>query len=218
MRKKIGLAIISFCFLFFSAKAQFNWGVNGGANITNRTNFKDLGIDEKPLLTLQFSFFGIAPLGKLIAIQPSFGYHGKGNRFKNMLITDNLGNDLGEGDENVLFNYLQLNLPVQLRCNTDDNYKLYAGLGPYLAYLINGRYKVKNFHGSSNQSPRESGDIDLDGINRFDVGLNVGVSVIIQQHWAVSLTSDMGFINTIKQGSISSKNISAGVTVGYLIH
>ena len=214
MGKIFVLVISIFCFLF-SADAQFKWGINTGVNLTNRQDPSDHL--PKPLVTSQFSIFGLFPVSNLFSFQPSLGYHGKGDKFKNVSFTDNMGNFIGSGNINELFNYLQLNVLAQLRCNRDEDYKLYSSAGPYLAYLINGKSKLKDFHGSSHVPPGSS-DINLYYINRFDAGLNLAASLIIKDHWDVSLTSSMGFVNTVKLVAARPKNMSVGITLGYLIH
>src|SRR5438477_7537445 len=149
MGKISALFMISLCFLF-SANAQLKWGANAGVNISSITHVKDF--NPKPLFTFQFSGFAIIPIGQSLEMQPCLGYRGKGygvnERYR----------DSSQQRVNYDYNYLQLSSPVLLRCNTNDNYKWYAGAGPYLAYLINVKWDGSN--------------VPMDSYHRIDFGID----------------------------------------------
>jgi hypothetical protein len=197
MRKILILLSINFCVLF-TAHAQPKWGVSAGVNISNVNHIE--AVHPKSLVTVQYSGFAMIPVSKSFVIQPSLGYRGKGYK-----ITGSL--DSTRNHTNAAYNYLQLSAPVVLRCNTNDNYKLYAGAGPYLAYLLN----VK----------RDGSHISIDGYNRVDFGLNFSIALTIGQRWNVTLASDFGFSNVHSRSSAWGSypsNISSGLTLGYFIN
>jgi len=191
MRKILVLFPISLCILF-TARAQLKWGANAGLNISSVTGVNVF--NPKPLFTFQFSAFAKMPISKSLVIQPSIGYRRKGYGINERFYVDS-----PEHRVTTAYDYLQLSAPVLLRCNRNDNYKLYAGAGLFLAYLI----KAKSF----------GYDVPLDRLSRFDVGLNFNIALTIHSRWVVSVASDFG---ADPNGSYT--NICSGITLGYFIN
>jgi len=198
MRKILVLLAITFCALY-GAQAQVKWGANAGINISNVHHLEV--VHPKSLVTVQFSGFAAVPLSKSFIIQPSLGYRGKGFKIAGSF-------DSTRNHTNVAYNYLQLSAPVLLRCNKNDNYKLYAGAGPYLAYLLN----VKS----------DGSHLPIDNYNRVDFGFDFSIALTIGKRWVVELASDLGFSNVYSLGSgvwgQSPSNIRSGLTLGYFIN
>jgi hypothetical protein len=198
MRKTLVLLPINFCVLF-AAHAQLKWGASTGVNISNVNHIE--AVHPKSLVTVQFSGFAAILVGNSLVIQPSLGYRGKGYKIAGSF-------DSTRNHTNVAYNYLQLSTPVVLRCNTNENYKLYAGAGPYLAYLLN----VK----------RGGSHLPIDNYNRVDFGFDFSIALAIGKRWVIALASDLGFSNVYSRssssGSESPSNISSGLTLGYFIN
>ena len=209
MKKIIVLTIIGLSFL--SAKGQFKWGVKAGTNLSNRSGFSGTGLQTGPIFTIQSSFLGMIPVGKFLIVQPSIGYYGKGMQFKNMQFIDNLGNDLGKGDENLIFNYIELSIPLQYKIDLNRRDRIFIGAGPYVAYAINGKDKVKA--GTFSRST----DVDFNYSKRVDAGISFLITAQIKQHWTLSLNYDLGLINIYKNSSLKPHNNSAGLVIGYLL-
>ena len=194
MRKRSALFTINLCFLFL-ANAQLKWGANAGVNISSITKLKG-AFNPEPLVTFQFSGFTMIPLGKSFVLKPSLGYRGKGYRFDYRLYADSPSVRV-----KWRYDYLQLSAPIVLRCNNNDNYKLYAGGGLYAAYLIN----VK----------RDGSGVPLDYFRRFDLGINFSIALTIGERWIIDVASDLG---SSADKYSSSQNISSGITLGYFIN
>jgi hypothetical protein len=194
MRKILVLLPICFCFLF-PTNAQTLWGGNAGLNVSNISNARENNV--RPLVTFQFSGLAIVPIGNSLAMQPSFGFREKGYKIKNTIYSDSV-----KGEMKVRYRYLQLSTPVLLRCNANDSYRLYAGGGPYLAYLINGK--------------RNESNLNMENSHRLDLGLNLSFLLIIHRHWTMAMASDLGFISPNK--FTNSTNINSGITLGYVFH
>ena len=191
MRKFLVLLQISLCILV-SAHAQLQWGANAGLNISSITG--PTVFNPKPLFTFQFSGFAKMPISKSLVIQPSLGYRRKGYGINERFYLDS-----PEHRVNTAYDYLQLSAPVLLRCNRNDNYKLYAGAGLYLAYLIKAKLYGYN--------------VPLDGLSRLDLGLNFNITLTIRRRWVVTVASDLG-----ADPNDNHTNISSGITLGYFIN
>ena len=217
--KRIFLLLLIIPVFIIQANAQMRWGIKGGIAASNRSGFKDIGLDECPLPGLQTSFFNIVPLGKLIILQSSLGYYAKGNQFKNIMFTDQAGNDLGTGTLAIRFDYIELALPFQYRMNLSDKILAFSGLGPYIAYAIGGVVKPKNVSDpSSGGGPPQKQKIVFgdNGSKRVDAGLTLLISVMMQKYWMISLNYDQGVVKINSGGGIRTHNLSGGLTVGYL--
>ena len=86
--------------------------------------------------------------------------------------------------------------------------------GPYVAYGIGGKSKVKL---SSSEGSAELGDVDVfgdDGFKRFDAGLGLGVGaefgpILVDLGW------DMGLVDISGSSNGNVKNQNAYLSVGY---
>ncbi|HET9826043.1 MAG TPA: outer membrane beta-barrel protein [Chitinophagaceae bacterium] len=190
MRKT--LALLVFVGYLNSANAQLQWGANAGVNISR------ISVDNnaKPLLSFQSSAFAMMPASKLLAVQAALGYHRKGYKQSYWLTTDSVRHTFAHYD------YIELNNYALLKCNASDDYRLYAGLGVYLAYLIKAEFREYR--------------ISLDRVHRFDLGANISVQMMIHQRWTIALASDMGGWDPFR--GTSNLNFSAGITMGYFIN
>ena len=110
--------------------------MKAGAAISDRTG--NNGSNEKSLTGLQAFGLRITSLGNSFIMQPSVGYYPKGNRYTNLTFEDQLGNDLGTGDLNLRFDYLELTAPFQYLI-ANGKVKFFAGLGPYFSYALGGK-------------------------------------------------------------------------------
>lgn len=151
----------------------------------------------KPLLSFQCSGVAMVPVGKLFAIQGSLGYRRKGYKLSEGFFADSSVTHI-----TVHYDYLEQNAFTLLRCNANANYKLYAGLGLYSSYLINGELNNYRFR--------------LENLHRVDLGVNLEILLLMHQRWTIALASDLGGVDPF--GRNSSANISSGLTLGYFIN
>jgi outer membrane protein with beta-barrel domain len=193
MRTTLLFIPITFCFLF-SANAQLKWGANAGLNISSVTNIKVF--NPEPLFTFQFSGMAMIPFGKSLGVKPSLGYRGKGYAFHERLYADS-----PSVRTKWRYDYLQLSAPVVLRCNKNDNHRLYAGAGLYVSYLLG-----VNLNGSS---------VPTDRFRQLDLGLNFSIALTLGQSWIIEVASDLG-PGAETYGNLS--NISSGVSLGYFFN
>src|SRR5580765_6368809 len=143
MKNKILLPLAVCSILIFnSTYSQSQFGISGGLQLSHMSGFR-----ENPkgnLESLQFKLLTLSPIAEEVVLIPSLGYSGKGYKWNNVEITDQMGNNLGEGDVIGLFNYVELSAPVCYKIPTKQHSQFYIGAGPYLAYALSGRGKLKN--------------------------------------------------------------------------
>lgn len=211
--KKVS-CIIFFSLIIIPVMSQSIFGIKGGVQMARITGFQ--GLSQGFLTTMQAKFVGIMPVSDEVSITPSLGYSGKGYRLTNIQFTDQLGNDVGQGNINGLFNYIQLSLPLSYKFALDKTKDLYVGAGPYVAYAISGRGKVKNV---AVQTTLDDWNLFSDDFyKRFDAGMVIEFTSTINKRFLASVNADIGLANISNGSGAKLKQIAAGLSIGYLLN
>jgi len=135
------------------------FGIKGGINFSNLYAKTE---DNKMITGFNLGLFAKLPFSKTIAIQPELYYTTKGAQttYNSAFINGNFQYN---------FNYLEV--PVLMVVNITDHINVHVG--PYLAYLVNG--KVKN---NSNVNAVDFDEkINTEDYNKFDAGIAAGAGV-----------------------------------------
>jgi hypothetical protein len=206
MRKSL-LSLVTILF-FSSANSQVKLGIKAGVAISDRGDLTAFSM-IRPLITMPVSVFGIIPLKRSFILQPSFGYYPKGYRYKDITFEDQLGNDLGTGNVNYRYDFLELTAPIQYLLV--KKIKLFAGLGPYFAYAVSGKVIYKYKSGQRTNEPRTR-PITFGYDKRFDAGYVLLFSTQLKSRWMLSLNYENGVIN---KSAGNPHHTSSGLTVGY---
>jgi len=216
--RKIFLSGCIFLSMYMTAHAQQKWGIVGGAGLSKITGYNVSGAQTDFLVVLQGSVFTTLPLAKNSAfvLKPSVGYVPKGVSFKNVLLTNLDGSDIGYGNLKRRLDYIQLTLPV--------NYKMkwkqvtaYLGAGPYFSYAVSGR-EVRDTRLSQIYAREKIfAKVDFKGqsISRFDAGINIQFTTVFSNNWCAGINADMGLTKINTAGTVSTRNQYAGVYFGY---
>lgn len=110
---------------------------------------------------------------------------------------------------------IYLDIPILAACkfNISDNTKFVINAGPYLAFGLGGKCKYDE-GGDYKLFKGEDGD-DAE-MKRFDLGIQYGVGLEINEHYLVNLTGQNGFIspNNWDEGK-DYKNMTFSIGVGY---
>src|SRR5690349_15618153 len=108
-RKPLILVVFFLIFLTHNMNAQQAFGLKAGVQFSK---MKDFVLNTNYLTSFQAKGIGVFKINKSFALTPSIGYSGKGFVYRNLQMTDNLGNTIGTADAHNLFNYIQLTVPV----------------------------------------------------------------------------------------------------------
>lgn len=190
MRRKLFFVLV--LFISAVASAQITWNAKVGINASNFTS--DLKGDAK----LGFKIGGGLDyaFNQTWSLQPS------------LLITSKGAKDSEDGtDETVNAVYLELPIMVAAHVAVSDKADLLVNAGPYLAYGIAGKTTGKA--DGVEVSVDTFGDILP--FRRFDAGLGIGVGLDFGK-FVVSLDSEFGMIDVVKDISSKNINLSLGVT------
>lgn len=109
--------------------------------------------------------------------------------------------------------YLDIPILAAYKFNISDNTKFVINAGPYLAFGLGGKCKYDE-GGDYKLFKGEDGD-DAE-MKRFDLGIQYGVGLEINEHYLVNLTGQNGFIspNNWDEGK-DYKNMTFSIGVGY---
>jgi hypothetical protein len=203
-------------FLFLSnANGQYKIGVRGGISFSNRDGSNSNSTD---LITAQVSGFAVIPLGRLVILQPSIGYHPKGNKYRNLTFSDQSGSNNGYGDLSIRFDNIEIAAAFQYIVTSNNERKLLLGLGPYFSYAIGGMAKWKNVSGQA-EPPAKSKISFGNGEKRFEAGVYLLLTFQVNNRWILNINYDRAitgvYANAYQQQS-KLYSSSKGITAGYI--
>lgn len=203
MVKKVVL-LVAFCVEgMISLKAQENWGVRGGLNMSTLSMTEAVfvgGDNNKYKEGFRIGFVGNVESKRIFSIQPGLYFSMIGSRFEGKI------KEVKTTESDRLF-YFQLpvlgSLNFKMR-SADKKWHLYAG--PYVAYAIGGKAKFKNKGATEKVSLFTEGEDGKQGtLKKFDWGLTFGTGITIRR-WFAGLYYDLGLID------IANHRILEGVT------
>lgn len=153
-----------------------------GANIKSNVVWK-IGAGIEKAFTPNFSLMPSLELAK-----------------KGMTLDYSYGEETGSFKDD--FFYIQAPILGAYRYNLSESWNITAKAGPYFGYAISAK---ESYNG-------ETQDIDDDNLNKFDVGLDLGLE--LEHHrYCFGIEYEYGFTSLVDQGKIY--NAAIYVTIGY---
>ena len=216
-------------------KAQGQWGVTGGANLSKvLIKEEDTGVDEVryfPVAGFQIGIFNDISIGKKVNLIPSLLFITKGYRSEAVA---NMGfHRLVKRKNNPAY----IELPVDLIYNfSNRNNGFFAGINSYISYAIGGKGKYESFIDGEKKSESEyklefrnkaevsSGDNIVTVNYGYSKPIDIGAGVILGYHFSnnlrMSLNADHSLINIFPKPEIPSDfqkryNQQVRLSVGY---
>lgn len=204
--KKMRLSLmVAMLAIVTAASAQTSLGVKGGVNMSNfygdELNDNNVKIGFHIGLAADYEFMYNH------AIQTGLFFTTKGAKYDG-----SFGSVSGEVSVNPM--YLQLPVHYAYKIDVSPGTRVVLHAGPYLAYGIGGKSKVKV---SSSGGSTETDGVDVfgdNGFKRFDAGLGLGVGaefgpILVDLGW------DMGLVDISGVSDANIKNQNAYLSVGY---
>lgn len=111
--------------------------------------------------------------------------------------------------------YLDIPILAAYKFNISDNAKLVINAGPYLAIGLGG--KAKYDEGDEDWKLFKGEDGDDAACKRFDLGIQYGIGVELNEHYLINLSGQNGFISPNNWGDEFKdyKNMTFSIGVGY---
>jgi hypothetical protein len=183
------------------ANAQFQWGINAGANASTLSALGNLGDDNALKIGFNSGLMARYRFNDWLAFKTGVAYQQKGERIDEAVTNNEIKTSLS---------YLVVPVKAEFsageKAGLKDRRRLFFATGPYLGYLLDAKQTV-----SGNTT-------DLDGMNDTDFGWNFELGfefpVMKTNALQVSLNYDMGF-SDIADG-MDSQNKTASLNLGFL--
>lgn len=199
--KTVVIAMIVLLSAAGHANAQFEWGLNAGANASTLSALGNLGDDSALKIGFNSGVITRYRFNDWLAFKSGINYQQKGEKI-----------DEAVTDYEIETSLSYLVLPVKAefsageKAGLKDGRRLFFATGPYFAYLLDAKQTI-----SGNTT-------DLSGLNDADFGWNFELGfefpVVKTKALQVSLNYDMGF-SDIADG-VDSQNKTASLNFGFL--
>ncbi|MCY7351852.1 MAG: PorT family protein [Cytophagaceae bacterium] len=210
---KISLLVIALLSAY-SAAAQIRFGVKGGLNSsTFLISNNQFGYEPKALpngrLAWQAGLLADVGIHRNFSVQPAVLLSSKG--FQS---TYDAGNGIS-----IKYTYepLYVEIPVLAlaKINLGDTFRIYAGVGPYVAVGVGGKYTASGLGDS--KTDITFGNTNAADLKRIDYGGSVALGVEFGK-LIVGVNYNRGLANILAEDSdVKIRNASLGLTVGFLL-
>ncbi|WP_029903102.1 porin family protein [Prevotella sp. 10(H)] len=211
------LVIITLLLFVTSANAQdkpLTFGVKAGMNLSNFSGDGADGMDAK--IGFNVGVTVDYQLTQELYLLTGLEFTMKGGKDKGTLSLP--GYDYtytGEEKDNPMYLQIPIHLGYKLAVADATNIVFHAG--PYIAYGVGGKSKIKGSYASAGENAYVDTDIDFFGKDRakkFDMGLGLGATVEFGKI-GVGLGYDFGLLNMSRSSELKVRNMNAYLTLGY---
>lgn len=112
--------------------------------------------------------------------------------------------------------YLDIPILAAYKFNISDNAKLVINAGPYLAIGLGGKAKYDEGEGDKDWKLFKGEDGFDAQCKRFDLGIQYGIGVELNEHYLINLSGQNGFISPNNwDDDVDYKNMTFSIGVGY---
>ncbi len=197
--------IAAMLIMVMAASAQVNLGIKGGVNMSNfladELNDKGIKIGFNVGLSADFDFSSNS------ALQTGLFLTTKGAKY-----SASFGSVSADYTVNPI--YLQLPVHYAYKIDVTPGTRIVFHAGPYAAYGVAGKMKLKGSVGDYSGEKDEKLFGDDKSLKPFDAGLGLGAgvelgSIVLDLGW------DMGLVNISNTSHGDIKNQNAYLSVGY---
>ena len=188
----------------FASTQQF--GVKAGLNVSDINNGAS-GTDMKAKTGLYVGVTATIPVSDEFSVQPELIYNQLGAK-TNLY---DFGGIIGNVSTTTKLDYISL--PVMLQYNFPSNF--YLELGPEFSYMVSAK------QGLSTSIISPSTDINMDYLNRLNVGAGFGAGYNLNKNIGISARYTLGLTGLGKNGNVtdyfleSAKNNNLQVGVNF---
>lgn len=177
--------------------AQVTWNAKAGMNISS---YDESEADAKIGYRIGGGFE--YQISKMFSIQPSLFYSKKGAKMSE----DGIKATVNQ-------NYLELPVMAALRLPVNEKMNIVLSAGPYMAYGVGGKTKLKMSYLSIEWDTFGNSTIEdeeIEGLKRFDAGIGVGVALEVDK-WIFSMEAQNGLTHIASGASTKNTNVFLGV-------
>lgn len=197
--------LLSICcaFAVTSAFSQTTYGVRGGVGFASLSSSSgNLSVGSGSTTTFAAGLFADVKTSTNVSIQPGIYYAGKGGNYKS-----------GGVEADIKTYYLQV--PVNVVYHVPATFGgVYFGVGPYVAFGLNGKVKASDGTNSESMDVTFGSDGDF---KRVDAGFNGIAGFEFKNGLLLGINYDLGLTDIGNDGTaeVSTKNRVFGISVGF---
>jgi hypothetical protein len=205
MKKILFISVFSIVCMGMVCAQQLRFGISTGMEMSNYLiNYSVTGMGYRSVgfktgfqvsMEVDYSFYNNLYLMSGL----SFTQRGRIERNTSTKKTDNI-------------NYLQLPVNLMYKLEMGENVSLCPFVGPYISWALSG---VTKNHYNRNEDEKFIFGYESETCKPIDIGFNVGVSLEYLDFFLRTQYSQ-GFTNMLNGVSLSHKNMSTGISIGYL--
>lgn len=168
------------------------FGVKAGLNLSDISN-TSTAVDTKMKTGLYAGVTATFPITESYSIKPELAYNQMGAK------TDlyDFGGIIGQVSTTTKLDYLSL--PIMLQYNLPSN--LYLEVGPEFSYMLSANQSL-------NTIITPSTNINMDYLNRFNVGAGVGAGLKINENLGINARYTFGLTGIGKDGNVTDYFLS----------
>jgi len=210
MKKFIFVALIALGFAFSANAQKVGFGVQLGGNLS--------GISEDPETADLSTKLGFQ-LGGFIDYSLTKDFFLKGGL---LFITKGASYEETNSGAKVSLTmnpmYIQVPIVIGYGFNVSDNFKIYANVGPYIAYGLGGKVTTEISGTGTVLDGETSADFFTDDVSKFDFGARLGLGIELNKKIIIGFDYDLGLLNMNtgdNSDDYSVKNYTMGLTLGY---
>lgn len=183
-----------------------NFGVKGGANVSNLINKGIENIDDKSSTVDYYAgIFVNIPLGN-ISLQPELLYNKVGQKFEYKHVLSNF----------LVKNELDyISIPVMLQYKVSGG--LYVEAGPQFSFLVKENNDVNGLISQLNPENIINSFDSEKAYKKYDLGIGLGAGYKIYKNIGINARYVMGVSNNSRPENVTLKNnaFQVGATVGF---
>lgn len=168
------------------------FGLKAGLNLSDITNTSS-AVDTKMNAGIYAGVTATFPITETYSIKPELVYNQLGAKTD---IAD-LGGIIGQVSTTTKLDYLSL--PIMLQYNLPSN--LYLEIGPEFSYMLSANQSLNSIISPST-------DINMDYLNRFNVGAGIGAGYKINENLGISARYTLGLSGIGKSGNVTDYFLS----------
>lgn len=214
--KKLAL-VVSIFLIGIGIKAQgtlpVSFSIRVGANVSNSTwDVKSDNVDKKGKIGFQVGVMAEYTFPTPFQLQTGLFLTTKGAKLK-MTDTEESG-ETTNIDQTLNQMYLEIPISAAYKMYISNNTCLFFNLGPYIAYGIGGKNKIKTRINNEAETETKEDTFGDKGLKKFDLGLVGGVGMEFGRI-IVSLNCELGLKNLSNSDDYKYKNVTSLATLGY---
>lgn len=210
MKKIIFVALVALGFAFTANAQKIGYGVQLGGNLSGISEDPETA-DLSTKLGFQVGGFVDYSLTKALFLKANVLFITKGASYEETTMGAKVSLTMNPM-------YIQVPIVIGYGYNISNNFKIYANVGPYIAFGIGGKTTTEISGTGTSLDGETSEDFFTDDVSKFDFGARLGLGVELNKKFIIGFDYDLGLLNMNtgdNSDDYSVKNYTMGLTLGY---